>query len=246
MVILKPLLFAFSPFSFMDRLFKKDDTTFCVWQMHFFEFFIKFTDWNTISHSMWKKNCICREKVSIPPFFSPWKKKSPSLFKVSLSANGILRLKCNFTLLFARNQYEVPREVFWSEKNKTYMNGSLTKESLEESLRREKQFPIVGLNHMHLVRKPTCDWNLSKERSLKSEPEPVERKEQAHTHHTLFESPVRAIKRENRVCFGSYKRPPSCGATLSLWSSEWETKFSIPHRCSKKAIKKCAIFHQDR
>ena len=73
-----------------------------------------------------------------------------------------------------------------------------------------------------------------------------EKRASTHTHHTLFESPVRAIKRENRVCFGSYKRPPSCGATLSLWSSEWETKFSIPHRCSKKAIKKCAIFHQDR
>ena len=52
----------------------------------------------------------------------------------------------------------------WTNKI-SYMKGSLTKESLEVSLRREKQFPIVGFNHMHLVRKPTCDWTISVKRA---------------------------------------------------------------------------------
>ena len=120
------------------------------------------------------------------------------------------------------NHYEVPREVFWSEKNKTYMNGSLTKESLEESLRREKQFPIVGLNHMHLVRKPTCDWNLSKERSLKSEPkpEPVERKEQAHTHtHTTHYSKALCAQSKGRTECALVHTRGLLHAGL-LWASE--------------------------
>ena len=48
----------------LSFLWKRDE---CI----FWEFFIKFTDWNAISHSEQKrrKKCICKKSVNLAPFF---------------------------------------------------------------------------------------------------------------------------------------------------------------------------------
>ena len=65
----------------LSFLWKRDE---CI----FWEFFIKFTDWNAISHSEQKrrKKCICKKSVNLAPFF--YLENFVFLVKKSLTKNS--------------------------------------------------------------------------------------------------------------------------------------------------------------